>query len=131
MHRRLFRNRANNDLYADLFIYGPIGVITRINNKNHLKHHHDLATPGDPDRHKHACFNKTNVPEVVGFLTGTRSVWRTLNDVYAGKSSRKAAPAAPVAAPAEKAPKEGYTARDLAILAEPGGELDSFASEAL
>ncbi len=84
MHRRLFRNRIDNDNYADLLIYGPIGVITRINNKNHLKHHHELATSSDPDRHKHACVNKADPLETVAYLTGVRSTcthWPTCTAV--------------------------------------------------
>jgi len=113
MHRRLFRNRIDNDNYADLLIYGPIGVITRINNKNHLKHHHELATSSDPDRHKHACFNKADPLETVGYLTGVRSALHTLADVYGGRSAREAKKAARAAV---STPKERYTPRDLAIL---------------
>src|ERR1700737_1946114 len=58
MHRRLFDTSSANDLFADVFVYAPIGAINRVNGRNHLRHHQYLATEEDPDRHKHACFNK-------------------------------------------------------------------------
>src|SRR3954454_11401820 len=43
MHRRLMRDRAHNDLVADLLIFGPIGATTRVNKRNHLEHHRHLG----------------------------------------------------------------------------------------
>src|SRR5262245_37698172 len=62
IHRRLFRRAQANDLFNDLFCYGPIGAITRINNRNHLAHHHYVGTANDPDRHKYTCLNKATGP---------------------------------------------------------------------
>jgi len=82
MHRRVLNSVAANDLFCDIFIFGPIGAITRINNKNHLQHHKHLSTEHDPDRHKHACFNKATVPEYILFLSGFKSLTTVLKNVY-------------------------------------------------
>jgi fatty acid desaturase len=105
LHRRLFPNARHNDLFNDLFILGPIGAVTRINNGNHLRHHHHLATDLDPDRHKHGCFNKTNLFELLGYLTGVLSVLRSVRNVFF-------APRA-----AAKRERERYMLRDVIILA--------------
>jgi fatty acid desaturase len=119
LHRRLFKKVRHNDLFADLFLLGPIGAITRINNKNHLAHHRFLASEDDPDRHKHGCFNKTELSEVFGYLTGLSSVFRTLWNVYQGRSVASASAASqPAHAPrAAGSQPDGYTRRDFAILA--------------
>ena len=70
MHRRLLPNIREIDFWTDLLILAPIGAITRINNRNHLAHHRHLATSQDPDRHKHACFNKNSHPESGGLSFG-------------------------------------------------------------
>jgi fatty acid desaturase len=82
LHRRLFPDHRANDLFNDLFALGPIGAITRLNGKNHLSHHRHLATPLDPDRHKHGCFNKSRRHELLGFLTGLTSVVRSVRHVF-------------------------------------------------
>ncbi len=82
MHRRLFPSLKANDLFCDLLLLGPIGAITRINNGNHLAHHRHLATELDPDRYKHACFNKTTRVEYLAFLSGLTSVWRAVRAVF-------------------------------------------------
>jgi fatty acid desaturase len=82
LHRRLFARRWVNDRYNDLFILGPIGAITHINDKNHLLHHRYLATDRDPDRTKHSCFNKTRLHELFGYLTGITSFVRSIKRVY-------------------------------------------------
>lgn len=108
LHRRLYPDVERNDLVSDLFIYGAVGAITRLNNKNHLLHHHLLATEGDPDRHRHGCFNKWNVKELFGYLTGVTSVLRSIHNVLfpsAGPAPAKSGPGA-----------ERYTARDALIL---------------
>src|SRR5262245_49444591 len=58
LHRRVFPKAADSDLFCDLAIFGAIGAITRLNNRNHIEHHLRLATAADPDRHKHGSFNK-------------------------------------------------------------------------
>jgi fatty acid desaturase len=82
MHRRLFRSSHLNDRFCDLFILGPIGALTHINKRNHLEHHRHLATELDPDRHKHACFNKASQSEYLFFLTGLASVLPVFANVF-------------------------------------------------
>jgi fatty acid desaturase len=105
LHRRLFGRRWLNDLYNDLFILGPIGAITRINDKNHLSHHHYLATDHDPDRHRHGCFNKTRLGELFGYLSGVTSFVRSVKQVFFNKQTAQADAARP-----------SHSVRDLAIL---------------
>ena len=82
MHRRVLRDARANDLFCDLLIFGPIGAITRLNKRNHLAHHRHLATEDDPDRHKHACFNKSSQSEYLMFLTGLASVLPVIRNVF-------------------------------------------------
>src|SRR5436190_8932453 len=107
MHRRVFNDPRVSDLFCDLFIFGPIGAITRLNNRNHLQHHLHLATELDPDRHKHACFNKSTRPEYVAFLSGLVNLYPAARNVFA----RKKASAAP-----DHSRKRSYALRDLVIL---------------
>lgn len=110
MHRRLLRTVRSNDLFCDLLVLGPIGTITRINNANHLEHHKHLATELDPDRHKHACFNKATRPRYLAFLTGLANLVPVLANVFLRDRS-----ADPVD-PASGKKKSPYTPRDLAII---------------
>src|SRR4029079_16404328 len=82
LHWRVHPDRATNDLISDIFIFAPIGAITRLNNRNHLAHHQHLATELDPDRHKHACFNKTDLTELRGYLSGITSIARSARHVF-------------------------------------------------
>jgi len=107
LHRRLFADRATNDLFADVFILGPIGAITRLNNRNHLGHHQHLATDLDPDRHKHACFNKSDLSELLGYLSGVTSIVRSVRNVFFASGRT----------PRGEGRDTGYTGRDLALLA--------------
>jgi fatty acid desaturase len=108
LHRRVFARAQSNDLFCDLVVFGAIGAITRLNNRNHLDHHRYLATPDDPDRHKHGCFNKTSWLELVAFLTGASSILRSMRNVFGRRSH----------APVREEPKRpGYMLRDLCILA--------------
>lgn len=109
MHRRVFNDSRSNDLFCDLFIFGPIGAITRFNNRNHLQHHLHLATESDPDRHKHACFNKSTRPEYFVFLSGLMNLWPAARNVFLGKKSGGQATGT--------ASTRSYTLRDFAILA--------------
>lgn len=103
LHRRIFPDRAANDWFTDLVILGPIGAITRLNNRNHLAHHQHLGHAEDPDRFKHACFNKTERLELAAFLVGLTSVWRAAHNVFIANRGG--------------GPGDGYRLRDLAILA--------------
>jgi fatty acid desaturase len=103
LHRRLFDNKRDNDRFNDLFVLGPIGAITRLNNKNHLQHHLSLGTDHDPDRHKYGCFNKSEFSEMMGFLTGITSLWASVKNVFFRRGT-------------QAKQKRGYTLRDVAIL---------------
>ena len=107
MHRRLFPNIKKNDFWADLLIFAPIGAITRINNGNHLTHHRLLATLQDPDRHKHACFNKADHAGLVGYLSGLLTVWDSARAVFVhrGQKETQASPS-----------RKPYTLRDFLLL---------------
>jgi fatty acid desaturase len=108
LHRRLFSSRERNDLFNDMFILGALGAVTRINNRNHLNHHQHLATEQDPDRHRHACFNKAEILEVFAFLSGISSVFTSVKNVFFPKSGAMKKALTEVS--------ESYTARDAAIL---------------
>lgn len=110
MHRRVLNKPAANDLFCDLFILGPVGAITRINNKNHLEHHQHLSTELDPDRHKHACFNKSTAPEYLFFLSGLMSLFPAIKNVYGSRKNK----AKPFKVDSNR--NANYEPRDLAIL---------------
>lgn len=110
MHRRLLPNIRKNDFWTDLLILAPIGAINRINNLNHLAHHRNLATLKDPDRRKHVCFNKNSHPELVGFLSGVLSFWRSAEAVF----FRRRRPDYPTDRPNFQS--DDYTLRDFALL---------------
>lgn len=106
LHRRVLPRQAANDLFTDLLVLGPIGAITRLNNRNHLAHHRHLATELDPDRHRHGCFNKATRRELALFLAGLSSVIQSLRNVFRADSGRDRNAGA----------SAGYTLRDAAIL---------------
>ena len=113
IHRRLFRSRRMNDNFADLFIFGPVLAVTRINNQNHLGHHRHLATPEDPDLHQFTCANKYSWRSFLGYLSGATSAWRSFRNVFVRRGASD--PAADK--PRESAPgREGYAWRDLAVI---------------
>ena len=109
LHRRLFDTQATNDLFCDLFALAPIGAITRINNRNHLRHHQYLGSEEDPDRHKHGCFNKATRPALIGYLTAVSSAALSVGHVFSSGARRADAPP-----PGETRPS--YRVRDLAML---------------
>ncbi|MBM4187298.1 MAG: hypothetical protein FJ206_08310 [Gemmatimonadetes bacterium] len=115
MHRRLFASRRLNDLWNDVFCLGPVGAVTHRNNRNHLRHHQYLATEDDPDRHKHACFNKTDAEELLGFLSGLAGLLRSIRNVFG--ASRTETPPAPDESSGD------YTIRDVAVLTAVQGAL--------
>jgi fatty acid desaturase len=110
MHRRLFPTIKRNDFWTDLLVFAPIGAITRINNRNHLLHHRHLATSNDPDRHKHACFNKADRVELLGFLSGFLSVWTSAKAVFFTRRKTDASSGRPNSAAGN------YRLRDFALL---------------
>jgi len=106
VHRRLFPDARTNDLFNDLFLYGPSGAITRMNGRNHLLHHRHLASDHDPDRHKYSSANKTTRGELLLFVCGLEGLgplWRNVFRRGTGAERRTDR-------------REGYTARDVAIL---------------
>jgi fatty acid desaturase len=103
LHRRVFARVKDNDLFTDIAVFGPIGAITRLNNRNHLDHHLHMCTERDPDRHKHGSYNKTTRPALFAFLTGGSSLMRSVKNVFLPKSNADA-------------PGRRYTPRDLAIV---------------
>jgi len=107
LHRRLFTDRETNDRFCDLFVLGPIGAITRLNNRNHLGHHRHLASELDPDRHKYACFNKTDLTQLLGYLSGLTSIVTSVRHVFFASGR----------APSGESRDDGYTTRDLIGLA--------------
>jgi fatty acid desaturase len=82
MHRRLLPGSAQNDLIADLLIFGPIGAVTRVNKRNHLEHHRHLGSTDDPDRHKHSCMGKDTRSRFMGFVTGLSSFVPVVRNVF-------------------------------------------------
>ena len=121
LHRRLFPNRERNDLFNDVCILGALGAVTRINNRNHLRHHQYLATHDDPDRHRHACFNKSEIVEVVAFLTGISSVVTAVRNVFFPTATANTAATDAAEVQGEPGTALGsnpasYTARDVIIL---------------
>lgn len=111
LHRRLFDSPKKSDWWNDLFIIGPIAAITRLNRRNHMKHHAQLATARDPDRYKYMSGNKASRTAFLLVLTGLPYVFRALRNIFAS------APAAPSPQPDDTRARDGYTARDLAIIA--------------
>jgi fatty acid desaturase len=105
MHRRLLPDIQRNDFWADLLIFAPIGAITRLNNRNHLAHHKYLSTGLDPDRFKHACFNKSERGEMAAFLSGMATVWSAARAVFVTRGDTRSSSSA------------HYTLRDFTLLA--------------
>lgn len=127
LHRRIMPTVRSNDFINDVFIGGPIGVIARINRHNHMEHHKHLATEHDPDRHKHACFNKADRPAYLAFLSGLANLVPVLRNVFlpsAGSHASDARSAAESGSAVESGKgsgrgpggERGYTMRDVAIL---------------
>ena len=113
LHRRLFPAQRTNDLFNDLLILGPIGAITRLNNRNHLAHHRHLASESDPDRFKHGCANKADRLALVEFLTGLTSVFRAVYHVFIVRGRGTAASTEEIEGHDRR---DHYTARDFVIL---------------
>jgi fatty acid desaturase len=109
IHRRLFRDQRWNDRFADLFVFGPVGAVTRINNRNHLGHHQNLSTPDDPDLHQFTCANKHQWHFLLGYLLGVTSFIRSFRNVFLQRA--KSEQSSPL-----KAKPDGYTLGDVAII---------------
>jgi fatty acid desaturase len=111
IHRRLFRSPRWNDWFADLFIFGPVAAITRVNNQNHLGHHRHLTTADDPDLHQFTCTNKHEWRLLLGYLSGSTSLWRSFQNVFLSRHSTK-----PRNTGLQKSPAP-YSLRDFALIA--------------
>jgi fatty acid desaturase len=109
IHRRLMADQTWNDWFADLFVFGPVAAITRINNRNHLGHHRHLSTADDPDLHQFTCTNKYQPHLLLAYLTGFSSLCRSFRNVFLR----------PVAEPSSEADVklQHYTLRDFALIA--------------
>jgi fatty acid desaturase len=118
LHRRLFPTQHVNDLFNDAVILGPLGAITRLNNRNHLLHHRHLGNQTDPDRHRHACVNKADRLALIGFLTGVTSVVRAVYQVFFARTDRgvQTAEDRDVTVEQRAEQPDGYQLRDVIIL---------------
>jgi fatty acid desaturase len=111
IHRRLFRSPRWNDWFADLFVFGPVAAITRVNNQNHLGHHRHLTTADDPDLHQFTCLNKYQWHLLLGYLSGATSFWRAFKNVFLGHSATR-----PAKTGLQKSPAP-YMLRDFVLIA--------------
>src|SRR5262245_25816577 len=110
MHPRVFIGRRRNDFWTDLLVFSALGAVTHLHNRNHPAHHIYLSTTSDPDRHKHACFNKGEGASFPWFLSGLSSVWASAKSVFLPRGGSKAS-AGVIAEPPDR-----YNMRDVAIL---------------
>src|SRR6185369_4759345 len=97
-----------NDSFADLFVFGPVGAITRLNNRNHLRHHRHLSTSDDPDLHQFTCTNKYQVYLLLAYLSGTSSLYRSFRNVFLRPTDAQNVVA--------EETRERYTVRDVALI---------------
>lgn len=104
LHRRLHDRTETNDRLNDALILGAIGAITRLNRRNHMKHHASLDTIGDPDAFKYASRRRKSKAAFLLSFTAIPFVFRAVRNVFAVQQ-----PAAAV--------KDRHTARDLLIIA--------------
>ena len=132
IHRRLFATPWINDLFADVFVFGLIGAITRINNKNHLRHHRYLSTPNDPDMHQFTCTNKYQWHLLLGYLTGATSLYKSLKKVFWDRepqlSTGSLADSAEQTSGALKSKTDGHDS-DTGTTFEDGGDAGSLAAQ--
>jgi fatty acid desaturase len=109
IHRRLFRDPRWNDWFADLFVFGPVAAITRINNRNHLGHHRNLSQPDDPDLHQFTCTDKHHWHLLFAYLLGFSSLWRSFKNVFLRQSVGGASDE-------PNDPSKRYTFRDFVLI---------------
>lgn len=118
MHRRIFNSAKASDWFTDLLLIGPIGMVNRVNSRNHLEHHQNLANDDDPDLHKHACFNKANKWEYLLFLTGLSALVNVFQNlfVHVGEVDAAGAQAAAQTDAAASSTNRKHSLRDIAII---------------
>jgi fatty acid desaturase len=105
LHRRLHDRRLWNDLCNDLVVLGPLGVVTRLNRRNHMTHHVTLHCDHDPDAFKYQARDRMTPLRYYWSLTGMPYVGRAVSNVF-----RK--PQRPDAGPGG----ERHTLRDVLII---------------
>lgn len=86
LHGNLFSNKSLNNWINDIFVLAPVGTVTKINKIHHLLHHKWLSTEKDPDREKYACFNKTDILELLIYLIGISGLRTTIRNVFSKSS---------------------------------------------
>lgn len=116
MHRRYRSDPRQNDLLADLVLYGPVGGITHVIARNHLLHHLHLASDRDPDRHKYATAGKATKMQLVLYLGGFSNVLPVIRNVFLRRAGDPSVER-PELTPSRAQRGAGYTGRDLAIVA--------------
>jgi fatty acid desaturase len=82
LHRRLHERRVWNDLFNDVFVLGPLGVVTRLNRRNHMTHHVTLHCQNDPDGYKYAPRHRLGLVSYAWSLTGLPFVLRAVGNVF-------------------------------------------------
>ncbi len=103
LHRRLHDRRVWNDLCNDLLVLGPLGVVTRLNRRNHMTHHVTLHCERDPDAFKYQARDRMTLLQYLWSLTGLPYVLNAVSNVF-GK-------------PRHASSETGrHTARDLIII---------------
>jgi fatty acid desaturase len=86
LHRRLHPRQGVNDLVNDLFVLGPLAAITRINRRNHMRHHGTLACADDPDTYKYQPRWRVGPLAFLFSITGVPFVFRAIKNVYSGNA---------------------------------------------
>lgn len=89
LHGILFKDRKTNNLFSDIFVFAPIGAITRVNKRNHLLHHKFLSSELDPDIYKHTCTGKETILGFFFFLSGLEKVVKGLLLVMLNRHEEK------------------------------------------
>jgi len=82
LHRRLHERRAWNDLCNDLLVLGPLGVVTRLNRRNHMTHHVTLHCERDPDAYKYQARDRMTLLQYSWSLTGLPYVVNAVSNVF-------------------------------------------------
>ncbi len=89
-HVSLFRNKVKNDLWANLFFAGPVGITVEAYRERHLSHHAHLGSEMDEDRYPYFISIKGRLALLVFLLkvsTGIIGI-RLAFDKYLGRRSK-------------------------------------------
>lgn len=82
LHRRLHDRRVLNDLCNDLLVLAPLGVVTRLNRRNHMTHHVTLHCERDPDAFKYQSRDRMTQLQYLWSLTGVPYVVSAVSNVF-------------------------------------------------